>query len=242
MADSASSASTINQTKADAAAITGCNHRRKSGTGSTSSHSSMSLVEPLSLCEKMAQDKLLTFTGSASEIGTVLMTGIVTVTQAIATVVTQAIATVYSCTPESSECSAAGYLNRERATPDSATESASIASTTATTSVPAPAETTPIETSASAATPSSESTTPGSEAPALSTPAGSETSPAPPAGSETSTAPPGSHTNATSTPTPLSSNRSFVNKCRDAERTQRECEELELSEDPVAIVKHQGCG
>ncbi|KAK5736159.1 hypothetical protein LTR17_007681 [Elasticomyces elasticus] len=33
-----------------------------------------------------------------------------------------------------------------------------------------------------------------------------------------------------------------VNKCRDAERTQRECEELELSEDPVVIVmKEKGC-
>ncbi|KAK4897745.1 hypothetical protein LTR27_004517 [Elasticomyces elasticus] len=34
-----------------------------------------------------------------------------------------------------------------------------------------------------------------------------------------------------------------VNKCRDAERTQRECGELELSEDPIVIVmKERGCG
>ncbi|KAK4945899.1 hypothetical protein LTR10_014990 [Elasticomyces elasticus] len=63
----------------------------------------------------------MTFTGSASEIGTVLTTGVVTVTQAIAT--------VFNCSP-------------------------AFATTTATTSVPAPAETTPasVESSASATT------------------------------------------------------------------------------------------
>ncbi|KAK5675276.1 hypothetical protein LTS10_012040 [Elasticomyces elasticus] len=55
MADSASSASTNNLNRADAAATTDCNHRWKSGTGSTSSRSSMRLVEPLSLCEKTTQ-------------------------------------------------------------------------------------------------------------------------------------------------------------------------------------------
>ncbi|KAK4952446.1 hypothetical protein LTR10_009252 [Elasticomyces elasticus] len=35
----------------------------------------------------------------------------------------------------------------------------------------------------------------------------------------------------------------IANKCRDAERTQRECEKLELSEDPfVIVVKKEGCG
>ncbi|KAK3643233.1 hypothetical protein LTR56_010381 [Elasticomyces elasticus] len=265
--------------------------------------------------------ELLTFTGSASEIGTVLTIGIVTVTQAIAT--------VFTCTPESSECLAAALSNppststtpsptlnaltvlscaispcpvthstfltvqspaaptttnalsvlsvalgtsslvtsptfppalyssfglsvessqatssagsisnivpipvgpatsTDNTTPasDSATESASIATTTATTSVPAPAETTPSNVESSATptapinsetapvsesssgttvvpvpAPSGDSTTPGSEAPASSTPAGGESSTAPPAGGETTTAPPAGGETTTATP------------------------------------------
>ncbi|KAK5711397.1 hypothetical protein LTR15_012468 [Elasticomyces elasticus] len=240
MADSASSASPIKKTKADAAAITGCNHRIRNriyelafehAPGQTTitvrnkdsgwsparpawlfspatSAGRVGFGSPTKGGEGLKQDhhyqpitmrsfiifgaaaivavvsvdvtgELLTFTGSASEIGTVLTTGIVAVTQA-----TQM---VFDCSPE-------------------------FATTTATTSVPAPAETTP------------------------------ETSPAPPAGSESSTAPPSSLTTTPGTLSAPSSSRSFVNKCRDAERTQRECEDSELSEDPITIVKHQGCG
>ncbi|KAK5690599.1 hypothetical protein LTR97_012153 [Elasticomyces elasticus] len=267
MADSASSASPIKKTKADAAAITGCNHRIRNriyelafehAPGQTTitvrnkdsgwsparpawlfspatSAGRVGFGSPTKGGEGLKQDhhyqpitmrsfiifgsaaivavvsvdvtgELLTFTGSASEIGTVLTTGIVAVTQA-----TQM---VFDCSP-------------------------AFATTTATTSVPAPAETTPasVESSASAMTAINSET-----APSTAPPASSETSPAPPAGSESSTAPPGSLTTTPGTPSAPSSSRSFVNKCRDAERTQRECEDSELSEDPITIVKHQGYG
>ncbi|KAK5747374.1 hypothetical protein LTR17_000014 [Elasticomyces elasticus] len=235
MADSASSASTNNLNRADAAATTDCNHRRKSGTGSTSSPSSMRLVEPLSLCEMM----LLWRDADGGEGWVELRLDIVntqhhhTHSYSNKTITTnpsqsrqaRCVRSSSSAPPPSSRSIDDRHSDRHPSYPHGLRllacvkwvfscwlprprtrprRTPSIATTTATTGVPAPAETTPasVESSASATAPSGKPTTLGSEAPA----------PSIPAGSETATAPPCSLTTATGTPTAPSSSRSSVNK------------------------------
>ncbi|KAK5742933.1 hypothetical protein LTR17_002943 [Elasticomyces elasticus] len=147
----------------------------------------VSMVEPLSLCEMIPQElafeerrrlkedavvsadvtgELLTFTGSASEVGTVLTTGIVTVTQATHT--------VFDCSPASNLRFRYDFRQqRDRASIESSASATALSGESTTPGSEAPAPSTPA----------------GSET-STAPPAGSETSTAPPGSLTTATGTP----------------------------------------------------